>query len=291
MKKSSKRPKENKSSKMDKNNHHTQEQKPQQHTNTSKSTPVKQRTARIRPESTKYIDDIVKANKESKNAHEDSEIFRSAYPNNLSNEPEHIGTVYARINECNSEENEGEELCDNSTEDITNTTKDLTTNDFSGDNKNSGDNSGNSGDTSNFGEPVVINGEKYKYDKNYIRELRKIEDEARHRHENLENLNSKSKNKDKNNSDKNSNSKIGSNDSKNSKLYKIHIEKPDHKSSENSNEKNDKKGTSGYKTNSKTNSGSKVNSEQKNSNGKTVNSGPTTGSIEVSNNFIVESQT
>ena len=125
MKKSSKQPKEDKSSKMDKNQtsqkHHQQQQ---EHTNTSKSTPVKQRTARIRPESTGYLHDIINTDKATTTGktNEDSEIFKSVYVNNLSNEPEHIGTVYARINECNSEENEGEELCDNFTEEITNTT-------------------------------------------------------------------------------------------------------------------------------------------------------------------------
>lgn len=289
MKKSSTQRKENKSSKMDKNHTTPQEQ---QHTTTSKSTSIKQRTARIRPEPTRYLHDLVKGadNRASEKPNEESEIFKSVYTNNLSTEPEHIGTVYARINECNSEENEGEELCDNSTEDITNTTKDTTNgtnNELSGDNKNSGDNSGNSGDNSNSGEnnPVFnYKNENYKFDQNWIRKQRKIEDEARYRSQNLENRdndNNKPKNKDQNSSDKNSNSKQGSNGSKNTKLYKMHIEKPD-KHSENSNRKNDKNGTSGYKTNSKTNSGSKVNSEQKNSNGKTVNSGPTTGSIEVS---------
>merc|ERR1712217_564832 len=137
------------------------------------------RKARITPKSTTYLNDIIKANKDnSSKPNEDSEVFKSVYSNHLSNEPEHIGTVYARINECNSEENEGEELCDNLMEDITNTTKDTTNgtnNDFSGENKNSGDNSGNSG------ENVVINGEKYKFDKNWIHNQRKIEDEARFR--------------------------------------------------------------------------------------------------------------
>lgn len=164
----------------------------------STKTPVNTRIARILPIPAQYFQEIrsqVTFNQQNNSENEsqtqlrnqlnDAKILTSIYNKELYVEPQHVGTVYARINQCDSDDSTEST---NSRTPNTGTTKDTTnscTNNGSGENKTngSGENSGettNSGENlsgeNNSGENVVINGQKYKFNSRYIHQARKNED-------------------------------------------------------------------------------------------------------------------